>query len=171
MLAGLFEAGLDGLAHSTLDSWWHERGFRGDANDLPILMINGFFDVESRGAFQGYRALRRDGAHSRVGAHDGAPAGTDGGVGEARDWLDRYVRGGRNGVERPAAGAALARRRRPRGLARRALRPRRRPRLAGAANAMARRWRSDAGAGALVLGEPGPAGDAGPTRRCPRSRR
>jgi putative CocE/NonD family hydrolase len=57
--------------------------------------------VESRGAFQGYRVLRRDGAHLYViGAHDGAPAGTDGGVGEARAWLDRYVRGIRNGVGR-----------------------------------------------------------------------
>lgn len=101
VLAGLVEAGLTGLAHATLDDWWRERRFRGDANDLPILMIDGFFDVESRGGFQGYRALRRDGAHLYViGAHDGAPAGTDAGVGEARAWLDRYVRGVHNGVGR-----------------------------------------------------------------------
>ena len=46
-------------------------------------MVNGFFDVESRGAFQGYQELRDDGAHLVViGAHDGAPAGTDAGYGD-----------------------------------------------------------------------------------------
>ena len=98
---GLIEAGVNGgLVHTTLDGWWRQRGFRGDANHLPILMIDGFFDVESRGAFQAYQALRGDGAHLYViGAHDGAPAGTDAGVGEARAWLDHYVRGIDNGVE------------------------------------------------------------------------
>jgi hypothetical protein len=101
VLAGLLEAGLSGLAHASLDEWWRERRFRGNANDIPVLVINGFFDVESRGAFEGFRELREDGAHLYViGAHDGAPAGTDAGVGEARAWLDRYVRGVRNGVGR-----------------------------------------------------------------------
>jgi uncharacterized protein len=63
-------------------------------------MIDGFFDVESRGAFQAFQALRGDGAHLVVvGAHDGAPAGTDGGLAESRGWLDHYVRGVPNGVE------------------------------------------------------------------------
>jgi uncharacterized protein len=63
-------------------------------------MIDGFFDVESRGAFQAYQELRGDGAHLIViGAHDGAPAGTDGGVGEAGAWFDHYIRGAPNGVE------------------------------------------------------------------------
>ena len=72
--AGLADAGPErGVAHPTLDAWWRERGFRGDVNHLPILMIDGFFDVESRGAFQAYQALRGDGAHlSSIGAHDGA---------------------------------------------------------------------------------------------------
>jgi hypothetical protein len=70
-------------------------------NHLPILMIDGFYDVESRGAFQAYQALRGDGAHLMViGAHDGAPAGTDGGAGESEAWFDHYVRGLANGVER-----------------------------------------------------------------------
>src|SRR3954449_12306568 len=95
---GLNQAGLSGLLHSTLDSWWKERGFRGDVNHLPTLMIDGFFDVESCGAFQGYQGLRDDGAHLVVvGGHDGAPAGTDAGLGEARSWLDRYVRDVANG--------------------------------------------------------------------------
>jgi hypothetical protein len=104
--AGLIEAGLDGgTVHTTLDDWWSQRGFRGDVNHLPILMIDGFFDVESRGAFQAYQALKGDGAHLYVvGAHDGAPAGTDGGLGESRGWLDHYVRGIANGVDQhPAA--------------------------------------------------------------------
>ena len=101
VIAGLLEAGLGGLSHATLDEFWKQRRFRGDANDLPILIINGFFDVESRGAFEAYRELKGDGAHLYViGAHDGSPAGTDAGVGEARAWLDRYVRGIRNGVGR-----------------------------------------------------------------------
>lgn len=100
--AGLFGAGIEGgVVHTTLDRWWRQRGFRGDVNHLPILMIDGFFDVESRGAFQAYQALRGDGAHLYViGAHDGAPAGTDAGVGESRAWLDRYVRGLDNGADR-----------------------------------------------------------------------
>src|SRR3954466_11572800 len=54
---GLTEAGLSGALHSTLDSWWRERGFRGDVNHLPTLVIDGFYDVESRGAFQGFQQL------------------------------------------------------------------------------------------------------------------
>jgi predicted acyl esterase len=101
ILAGLAEAGLNGIMHSTLDRWWRQRGFRGDVNHLPILAIDGFYDVESRGAFEAFRRFRGDGAHLYViGAHDGAPAGTDGGVGEARAWLDHYVRGIANGVTR-----------------------------------------------------------------------
>jgi hypothetical protein len=97
---GLIGAGLSDLEHPTLDAWWRERGFRGDVNDLPILMVNGFFDVESRGAFEGYQELRDDGAHLVVvGAHDGAPAGTDAGAGDMRAWFDRYLREIPNGIE------------------------------------------------------------------------
>jgi len=100
-LAGLFSSGLNaGLLHPTLDAWWRERGWRGDANDVPVLMVNGFFDVESRGAFQAFQALEEDGAHLLMaGGHDGAPVGTDNGVGEATAWLDHFVRGVDNGVE------------------------------------------------------------------------
>jgi putative CocE/NonD family hydrolase len=98
---GLTNAGLDGgVRHQTLDDWWRERGFRGDVNHLPILMLDSFFDVESRGAFQAYQALRSDGAHLLVvGAHDGAPAGTDDGNGAAKAWFDRYLLGAANGVD------------------------------------------------------------------------
>lgn len=99
--AGMFSTGVNaGLAHPSLDAWWQERGWRGDANDIPVLVIDGFFDVESRGAFQAYQALRDDGAHLLLaGAHDGSPAGTDGGAAEAVAWLDHHVRGVDNGVE------------------------------------------------------------------------
>jgi uncharacterized protein len=101
LLLGLLTAGLEGgFAHPTLDTWWQERQFRGNANDIPTLVIDGFFDVESRGAFEGYQELRSTGAHLLVvGAHDGAPVGTDNGVPEANAWLDHYVRGVENGVE------------------------------------------------------------------------
>ena len=94
MLAGLFSAGLNGLTHDTQDGFWRQRGFRGDVNHLPILMIDGFFDVESRGAFQAYQALRGDGAQLEViGAHDSAPKGTDGGLADMQAWFDHYLRG------------------------------------------------------------------------------
>src|SRR4051812_15614938 len=101
MAAGLNDASSGAFNHNTLDAWWRERGFRGDVNHLPILMIDGFYDVESRGAFQAYQALKRDGAHLLVvGAHDGAPKGTDGGFAESGAWFDHYVRGLDNGVQR-----------------------------------------------------------------------
>src|SRR4051794_24288591 len=97
---GINQAGNDAFMHTTLDSWWQERSFRGDVNHLPILMVDGFFDVESRGAFQAYQQLRGDGAHLLVvGAHDGAPAGTDAGHGEMQAWFDHYVRGDANRVD------------------------------------------------------------------------
>ncbi|HJR90164.1 MAG TPA: CocE/NonD family hydrolase [Aeromicrobium sp.] len=101
ILLGLLSTGLEGgFGHPTLDSWWKERQFRGNANTIPTLVIDGFFDVESRGAFQGYQELRSSGAHLLVvGAHDGAPAGTDNGVPEANAWLDHHVRGVENGVD------------------------------------------------------------------------
>src|SRR5438067_11953911 len=83
---GRTDAGLTGgLEHPTLDSWWRERGFRGDVNHLPILMLDSVFAVESRGAFQAYQQLKGDGAHLMVVVgHDGYPAGTDGGTGATK---------------------------------------------------------------------------------------
>jgi hypothetical protein len=100
IVAGLAQAGLEGLLHDTLDAWWRERGFRGNVNDVPALVVNGFYDVESRGAFQGFQELRPDGAHMIVlGGHDAAPAGTDGGRGAIKAWFDRYLLGVPNGIE------------------------------------------------------------------------
>lgn len=101
VLGGLFESGLNaGLLHPSLDQWWQQRGWRGDANDIPVLVMNGFFDVESRGAFQAFQALRDDGAHLLMaGGHDGWPTGTDGGAAEATAWFDHYLRDADNQVE------------------------------------------------------------------------
>jgi uncharacterized protein len=99
-MAGMFNSGTGVMQHPSLDDWWRERGFRGDVNHLPILMVDGFFDVESRGAFEAYQALKGDGAHLYVIAgHDQAPQGTDGGAGEMTAWFQHYLRGVDNGVE------------------------------------------------------------------------
>ena len=97
---GLLASGVEGgFAHPELDARWRQRGFRGDANKLPVLMINGFFDVESRGAFQAFQRLRGAGARLRmVGGHDGVPKGSDGGQAITARWFDRHLRGIRNGV-------------------------------------------------------------------------
>ena len=135
---GLIDAGLDGgLVHPTLDQFWRQRGFRGEVNHLPILMLDSFFDVESRGAFQAYQALKRDGAHLLVvGAHDGAPARTDDGNGANKAWFDRHLLGVRNRVERQPRVQTAAGRRQPRGLPRRRLRALQRDRLADPRDAM-----------------------------------
>jgi predicted acyl esterase len=98
---GMGQLPVDYQLHPTLDAYWRERGFRGDVNDLPILMVDGFFDVESRGAFQAFQALRDDGAHLLVvGAHDGVPAGSGGSDAQRQAWFDRYLRDVDNGIDR-----------------------------------------------------------------------
>ena len=107
---GLGSIAVDYNLHPTLDEFWRQRGFRGDANDLPILMVDGFFDVESRGAFQAFQALRDDGAHLLVvGAHDGVPVGSGGSDRHREQWYDRYLRGIDNGIDaEPAVQLFLA---------------------------------------------------------------
>jgi putative CocE/NonD family hydrolase len=64
-------------------------------------MTDGFFDVESRGAFQAFQALKDDGAHLLVvGAHDGVPAGSGGSDRQRVAWYDRYLRDVDNGIDR-----------------------------------------------------------------------
>ncbi len=98
--AGMTNIGFSYLLHPTLDQWWRERGMRGDVNDIPVLMITSFYDVESRGPFQTYQELRGDGAHLYVvGAHDGEPAPGGRAAAEQRRWYDRYLRDVPNGVD------------------------------------------------------------------------
>ena len=110
VLGGLLTSGVGDLLHPTLDAWWRERGWRGNANRLPMLLTDGFFDVESRGAFQGFQALKADGAHLVVaGAHDGVPKGLGLRDETMRRWFEHYVAGVDNGVDRePRVRLALA---------------------------------------------------------------
>ncbi|RYY46414.1 MAG: CocE/NonD family hydrolase [Actinomycetales bacterium] len=100
---GLLGSGLSaGLLNPTLNTYWKERGFRGDANEVPTLLIDGVFDVEPRGDYQAFQQLQAQGAPAQllvVGAHDGAPRGTDHGAAQIDKWLDRWVLGVQNGVE------------------------------------------------------------------------
>jgi predicted acyl esterase len=98
---GYADVGLSDLGHPTLDSFWAQRQYQGDANHFPILMVDSFYDVESQGAFAAYRALRKVGDRLLVVAgHDGYPAGTDGGVADIDAWLERYLLGVHNGILR-----------------------------------------------------------------------
>jgi putative CocE/NonD family hydrolase len=101
---GMARQPVDYQSHPTLDSYWQERGFRGDVNHLPPLMTDGFFDVESRGAFQAFQRFRGDGAHLLViGAHDGVTANAGGPGRQTVAWYDRYLKDVRNGIEREPA--------------------------------------------------------------------
>lgn len=110
---GILTSGLEaGLLNPTLNTFWKERGFRGDATRVPTLLIDGTFDVEPRGDYQAFQQLQDQGTPARllvVGAHDGAPRGTDFGQGQIDAWLDHYVRGVDNGTEQePAVQMLLA---------------------------------------------------------------
>ncbi|MGH8457331.1 MAG: CocE/NonD family hydrolase [Stenotrophobium sp.] len=100
---GMFSVGLDYLLNPTLDDWWLQRGMRGNVNHLPTLMITSFFDVEPRGPFQAFQELTREGANPHllvVGAHDGAPAGTENlRMDEQTKWYDHYLKGVANNVD------------------------------------------------------------------------
>lgn len=89
----------DVVAHPTHDEYWQARALKGHVNDFPVLASNGFFDVESRGAFLGYRGTKSSGSKLLVmGAHDGSPAGTPGPFPAYARWFDHHVRGLDNGV-------------------------------------------------------------------------
>jgi predicted acyl esterase len=113
VILGLLGSGLNaGLLHPTLDTYWRERGFRGNANDIPVLLIDGAFDVEPRGDYQAFQQLRAEGDNPHllvVGGHDGAPRGTDNGVADIARWFDHYLRGVPNGIDsEPAVQMLLA---------------------------------------------------------------
>jgi uncharacterized protein len=98
---GLLTAPTSVASHPTEDGYWLDRSFKGDPTRIPILADDGFYDVESRGAFLAYRATRSYGSHLLVlGAHDGWPSNTPGPFPQYARWFDRYVRGVRNGIDR-----------------------------------------------------------------------
>jgi uncharacterized protein len=102
--SGILEAGLAGAENQTEDSFWQQRGFQGDVNRVPTLMIDSFYDVEELGAFDAFQALQSNPSHLLLlSGHDGTPAGTDGGQAEENEWLDHYLLGVDNGVENQPA--------------------------------------------------------------------
>jgi putative CocE/NonD family hydrolase len=107
---GYVNAPVQTQQHPTEDAYWNDRVFKGDVNHIPILADDGFYDVESRGAFQAYMNTRQDGSHLLViGAHDGFTGGTTGAFPQYARWFDHYVRGVDNGVNRePAVNLYLA---------------------------------------------------------------
>ncbi len=90
------------------DAFWKERTFQGDADGIPVLADDGFYDVEERGAFHAFSALEGDGkSHLLVmGAHDGFPSGTSP-MPQYTAWFDHYLLGVDNGVDSAPAVQAL----------------------------------------------------------------
>jgi predicted acyl esterase len=92
--AGFATAPLEVGANQTEDGFWGERTFQGDPNHIPVLADDGFYDVEERGAFQGYLATKADGSHLIVmGAHDGSAAGTPGPFPHFAAWFGHLLLG------------------------------------------------------------------------------
>ena len=93
-VAGFATAPVQVGVHQTEDGFWDERSYRGDPNHIPVLADDGFYDVEERGAFQGYLATKADGSHLVVmGAHDGSAAGTPGPFPHFATWFGHYLVG------------------------------------------------------------------------------
>jgi putative CocE/NonD family hydrolase len=97
---GYAQAPMDVSNHPTEDAYWNDRTFKGNTNKIPVLADVGFYDVESRGAFEAYRANRAYGSHLLVmGAHDGFANGKPTPFASYKRWFDRYVRGIHNGID------------------------------------------------------------------------
>ena len=93
-VAGFATAPLQVGANQTEDAFWDERTYQGDPNHIPVLADDGFYDVEERGAFQGYLATKADGSHLVVmGAHDGSAAGTPGPFPHFAAWFAHWLLG------------------------------------------------------------------------------
>lgn len=87
--------------HQTEDDFWRDRTFKGDRNKIPLLIDTSFYDVEPRGPFEAFKATKANGSHLIVmGAHDGFPAGTPGPFPQYARWMDHFVRGIDNGIDR-----------------------------------------------------------------------
>jgi predicted acyl esterase len=101
-VAGLLKIGVNFLTRPTEDAWWQGHSFATGPNDFPVLAATGFYDVESRGAFENYKLLRASNPGSKLlvaGAHDGSPNNIPTPFTEYERWFDHYVRGQNNGAE------------------------------------------------------------------------
>lgn len=94
------------LSHATRDAFWRAREFPGPNGppDVPILAATGFYDVESRGPFENFKASRASGSHLLViGAHDGPAGRTGGAQPQFKRWFEHYLLGADNGIDREPA--------------------------------------------------------------------
>ena len=93
-VSGFVSAPAGVAANPTEDAFWNERTYQGDPGGIPVLADDGFYDVEERGAAQGYLATKVDGSHLLfMGAHDGFAAGTPGPFPHYTAWFDHYLLG------------------------------------------------------------------------------
>ena len=80
--------------NATEDTFWQDRTFKGDRDQIPILADTSFYDVEPRGPFLAFNATEKYGSHLLVcGAHDGFPAGTPGPFPQYLNWFNHYLLG------------------------------------------------------------------------------
>ena len=109
-VGGLATAPVDVAINQTEDAFWNERTFQGDPSHIPVLADDGFYDVEERGAFQGFSATAGYGSHLLVyGAHDGFPANVDPFSTFYAPWFNHYLLGDNNGIDsQPAVQALLS---------------------------------------------------------------
>lgn len=101
-VAGLLGIGANFLTRPTEDAWWKGHNFATGPNDFPVLAATGFYDVESRGAFENFKLLKNSNPGSKLlvaGAHDGSPNNIAHPMVEYERWFDKYVRGVDNGVQ------------------------------------------------------------------------
>ncbi len=101
--AGILKMGWNWISRPTQDDWWDDHNVKPGPNTFPILAVTGFYDVESRGAFENYTALKdsHPGTKLRViGAHDGSPATMPLPWAQYGRWFDHYLRGVDNGIDR-----------------------------------------------------------------------
>lgn len=101
-VAGLLKIGVNFLTRPTEDAWWQGHNYAAGPNTFPVLAATGFYDVESRGAFENYKQLRDSNPGSKLlvaGAHDGSPDNIASPFTEYERWFDHYVRGVSNGAQ------------------------------------------------------------------------
>lgn len=101
-VTGLLKIGVNFLTRPTEDSWWQGHNYASGPNAFPVLAATGFYDVESRGAFENFKLLKGTNPGSKLlvqGAHDGSPSNLPSPFAEYERWFDHYVRGVDNGAQ------------------------------------------------------------------------
>lgn len=105
-IAGILTIGQNWATRPTEDSWWTDHNVKDGPNSFPILAVTGFYDVESRGPFENFKALKKShpGTKLRViGGHDGSPSTMPSPFVQYGRWFDHYLLGADNGIDREPA--------------------------------------------------------------------